>query len=209
MLPEPPILVITDRRMANRPLADVIVAALEGGCRWVLLREPDLASGELVGLDRDVAALCKRHNALLSVSADVGAAAAIGAGGVHLPQRAADAETVARARAALGGAALIGISCHSLEEAEAAQRLGADYVTLSPVFLTESKPGYGPALGTARLASMIAALRLPVLALGGIAPDNAAAVRASGAAGLAVMGLIMRAAEPAAAFGDLADGWRG
>jgi thiamine-phosphate pyrophosphorylase len=208
MLPEPPILVITDRRMASRPLADVLGAALEGGCRWVLLREPDLASGDLAELGRDVATLCKRHNALLSISADVTAATEIGAGGVHLPQRAANAETVARARAALGKAALIGVSCHSLEEAEAAQRLGADYVTLSPVFLTESKPGYGPALGTERLASMIAVLHLPVLALGGIAPDNAAAVRASGAGGLAVMGLIMRAKDPAAAFGDLADGWQ-
>ena len=89
MLPEPPILVITDRRMASRPLADVLGAALEGGCRWVLLREPDLASGDLAELGRDVATLCKRHNALLSISADVTAATEIGAGGVHLPQRAA------------------------------------------------------------------------------------------------------------------------
>ncbi len=121
MLPDPPFLVITDRRMASRPLAEVIGAALQGGCRWVLLREPDLASNELVDLGRDLAALCKRHRAMLSISADVAAAGAIGAGGIHLPQRAADAETVARARAALGKAALIGISCHSLKEAQAAQ----------------------------------------------------------------------------------------
>ncbi len=146
---------------------------------------------------------------MLSISADVAAAGAVGAGGVHLPQRAADPEPVARARAAMGDAALIGISCHSLEEAHAAQALGADYITLSPVFLTESKPGYGPALGTDGLSSMIAALRLPVLALGGIAPDTAAEVRGSGAAGLAVMGLVMRAADPAAAFATLLRAWRG
>ena len=209
MLPEPPILVITDRRMASRPLADVIAAALAGGCRWVLLREPDMPSGDLVALGRDLAELCGRHDALLSISGDVAAAGAIGAGGVQLPQRSADANTVTSARTALGAAALIGISCHSLEEARAAQQLAADYITLSPVFLTESKPGYGPALGADQLASMVAALHLPVLALGGIEPDNAAEVRKSGAAGLAVMGLVMRSADPKAAFARLRDAWRG
>ena len=209
MLPDPPILVITDRRMASRPLVDVIAAALRGGCRWVLLREPDLTSGARVDLGRDIEALCKRHRALLSISADVAAADAVGAGGVHLPQRAADAEIIARARAALGKSTLIGISCHSLGEAQAAQELGADYVTLSPLFLTESKPGYGPALGTDRLSTMVAALRLPVLALGGIGPDNAAEVRASGVAGIAVMGIIMRAADPEAMFAGLHHAWRG
>lgn len=208
-LPRPPILVITDRRMASRPLAEVVEAALRGGCRWVLLREPDLARDALIELGEDIAALCARHGARLSVSADISAASAIGAGGIHLPQRLADAETMARARAALGGAARVGISCHSRGEADSARRLGADYVTLSPIFLTESKPGYGPALGAEALASAVAALPLPVLALGGIGPDNAAAMRGAGAAGLAVMGLVMRADDAAAAFRGLRQAWEG
>lgn len=208
-LPDPPILVITDRRMAARPLADVVEAALRGGCRWVSLREPDLDREALIELGGELATLCAGHNARLSVSADVAAASAIRAGGVHLPQRLAGTDAVTEARAALGKAALIGISCHSLEEAEAARRFGADYVTLSPIFLTESKPGYGPALGTNALAEMAAALDMPALALGGIGPDNAAAVRGSGAAGIAVMGSIMRAEDAAATFRRLRESWEG
>jgi thiamine-phosphate pyrophosphorylase len=207
-LPDPPILVITDRRMASQPLADVVEAALRGGCRWILLREPDLATDGLIDLGRTLQPLCRRHGSILSVSADGAAAAALGAG-LQLPQRAARPGCIASARAALGAAVPIGISCHSREEADAAARLGADYITLSPVFLTDSKPGYGPALGTDRLSSLVAAVGVPVLGLGGITAENAAAVRRSGAAGIAVMGLIMRAPDAAAAFAALRTAWRG
>lgn len=195
--------------MAARPLAGVVEAALRGGCRWVSLREPGLDRAALTELGKQIAALCAAHAARLSVGADVAAAAAIGAGGVHLPQRLAGKDTVTQARAALGKAALIGISCHSLEEAEAARRHGADYITLSPIFLTGSKPGYGPALGTDALAEMAVSLDVPVLALGGIGPDNAASVRGSGAAGIAVMGSIMRAEDAVAAFRRLRESWEG
>ena len=208
-LPHPPILVITDRRMAKRPLTDVVAAALDGGCRWVLLREPDLDRDALIDLGGQIAVLCARHRATLSVSADIGAASAISAAGVHLPQRLTDEETVMQARAALGGGALIGVSCHSLQEAATARRFGADYVTLSPVFPTESKPGYGPALGVETLASMTAALDLPALGLGGIDAGNAASVRNSGVAGIAVMGLVMRAEDATAAFRRLLAAWEG
>jgi thiamine-phosphate pyrophosphorylase len=207
-LPDPPILVITDRRMASQPLADVVGAALHGGCHWVLLREPDLATDDIIDLGRTLQPLCRRHGAVLSVSADISAAAALGAG-LQLPQRAVQTGCIASARTALGASVPIGISCHSQEEADAAAQLGADYVTLSPVFLTDSKPGYGPALGTGRLSSMAAATNLPVLGLGGITPENAAAVRRSGAAGIAVMGLIMRAPDAAVAFAALQAAWRG
>jgi thiamine-phosphate pyrophosphorylase len=75
---------------------------------------------------------------------------------------------------------------------------GADYVTISPIFLTDSKPGYGPALGIAGLAATVAAANGPVLALAGINPSNARACLNAGASGIAVMGEIMRAADPEA-----------
>jgi thiamine-phosphate pyrophosphorylase len=99
--------------------------------------------------------------------------------------------------------ALIGASAHSAGEAAARLRAGADYVTLSPVFLTASKPGYGPALGLDGLAAAAAAAPGPVLALGGITLANAALCRAAGAAGIAVMGEIMRADDPQATVADL------
>ena len=206
-LPDPPVLVITDRRMAGKPLGDVLNAVLDAGARWILVREPDLSGDALAAVIGEAGDLCARHDATLSVSADIDAAAAGRARGVHLPQRLAVPETVDRARDRLGDDALIGISAHSLEEATAAEAAGADYVTLSPIFLTESKPGYGPALGLDTLRAHSAALSIPVVALGVIEPVDAAPVRQSGAAGIAVMGGIMRAEDPGAAMSALLHAW--
>lgn len=206
-LPEPPVLVITDRRMATRPLVEVVERALDGGCRWILLREPDLDTPVLTALGREIAARCRTHGARLSISADLETAIAVDADGLHLPQRLAAADQIERARARLRPDAAIGISCHSLHEATEAALCGADYITLSPVFLTDSKPGYGPALGAGPFGEIAAHVGIPVLALAGISAANAAAVRAAGAAGIAVMGNVMRADDPAAAVAALIRAW--
>ena len=101
------------------------------------------------------------------------------------------------ARARLPGA-LIGASAHTADEAAALLRAGADYVTVSPVFLTASKPGYGPALGLDGLARIVAQVPGPVVALGGITSQNAALCLSTGAQGIAVMGEVMRSADPEA-----------
>src|SRR5204863_1048004 len=98
---------------------------------------------------------------------------------------------------------LVGASAHSPGEAAAQIAARADYVTISPVFLTASKPGYGPAIGLHGLAAAAGAARGPVLALGGIDETSAASCLAAGAHGIAVMGEIMRAAEPEAAIRNL------
>ena len=127
---------------------------------------------------------------------DVDAALAAGAAGVHVPA----GGSPAAARQRLGATALIGQSAHNGEEAGAAGRAGADYVTLSPIFVTASKPGYGPALGLSVLGE---AWPLPVLALGGIDKSNHAACLRAGAAGIAVMGSAMRAENPQAFMAGL------
>jgi thiamine-phosphate pyrophosphorylase len=207
ILPAPPILIITDRRMADRPLTDIIAAALRGGGRWFLLREPDLPAADRLSLAASLAALCAPFGARLSVSADLLAAAAVQTTGIHLPQRMAQPETVATARAQLGPDALIGVSAHSSAEAMAAQTAGADYVTLSPVFLTDSKPGYGPALGPDGFRSLAAALDIPAVALGGIAAETVPSMRTAGAAGVAVMGGVMRADDPEGETQRLLSAW--
>jgi thiamine-phosphate pyrophosphorylase len=207
-LPDPPVLVITDRRMAEAPLADVLEAVLAAGCRWILVREPDLGGAALASVTHDANRLCAPHDARLSISADLDAAATARAGGIHLPQRLADRETVAMARTQLDDGALVGISTHSPEEAREAQELGADYVTLSPIFLTASKPGYGPAIGLDALRTQTAALTIPIVALAGIEPGNAAQVRGAGAAGIAVMGSVMRARNPGAVMTTLLAAWQ-
>ena len=96
---------------------------------------------------------------------------------------------------------IVGRSCHDAAELARAAAQGCDYVTLSPVFPSPSKPGYGPALGPAGLAALIRPAGPLVYALGGVTPDRVAACRAAGAHGVAVMGAVMR--EPALVAGYL------
>jgi thiamine-phosphate pyrophosphorylase len=150
-------------------------------------------------LARRLVAAAEPWGAAVVISGDAETALEVGAAGVHLPQ----GRSVGLARQLLGPDSLIGVSVHSLEEARAASNAGADYATLSPVFVTESKPGYGPALGLAEFARIAEAVPLPLLALAGIDADNARACMAEGAAGIAVMGGVMRAADPAVAVAEL------
>ena len=191
-LPRPPLLVITDRAVARRPLPEIAAACFAGGCRWLSLREKDLPHDERVALLRELVAVGKSHGARVTVHVDVAAARAAGAGGVHLPA----GGSPAAARQVLGAAALIGISAHDYADIVHAETEGADYVTLSPIFASASKPGYGPALGVDELADLAAKSLIPVLALGGIDDRNAAACLAAGAAGVAVMGAVMAVADP-------------
>ena len=198
-LPEPPLLVITDRGQARAPLPEIAEALFRAGGRWLMLREKDLAAAARRELLRELVALGARFGATVTVNGDLAAAEAAGAAGVHLPGGA----DIGAARRALGPAALLGASAHSLEEAMTAAESGADYVTLSPIFESASKPGYGPALGPAGLGAVAARLTIPAVALGGVATANAQACLAAGAAGVAVMGAVMAAADPGAAARDL------
>jgi thiamine-phosphate pyrophosphorylase len=195
-LPRPSLLVITDRHQARTPLDDVAARLFAGGCRWLSLREKDLSAADRLALLRRLVALGARWQARVTIHDDIAAAAEAGAAGVHLPSDG----SVAEARRLLGNDALIGQSAHNADEIARAAAAGADYVTLSPIFATISKPGYGPALGLAVLGE---AWPLPVLALGGIDANNAAGCMAAGAAGVAVMGGAMRALDPQAFMADL------
>jgi thiamine-phosphate pyrophosphorylase len=193
MLPSPPLLLVTDRRQASAPLEDVVSAALDGGCRWLMLREKDLDPDERQALARRLLRLCQGHAASLLVNSDVEAAAAVGAQGVHLPA----GGSVQDARSRLGGTALIGVSAHDAGELRRAEAEGADYATLSPVFRSPSKPTHGPALGLEGLRRLAAGCRIPILALGGVAPGRVRGCLDSGARGVAVMGAVMAAQDPA------------
>jgi thiamine-phosphate pyrophosphorylase len=202
ILPQPPVLLITDRTQATAPVERVVAGALDGGCRWVLLRDKDMPAAERLALLRRLIDLGRSRGATVMVSADAAAAKQAGAAGVHL---AAGGDPSA-ARRVLGAGALIGVSAHSLAEARSAQEQGADYVTLSPIFATASKPGYGPALGLEGLRAACSRLDIPVIALGGVGADTARPCLDAGAAGIAVMGEIMRAPKPEVATRALVSG---
>jgi thiamine-phosphate pyrophosphorylase len=193
------LLVITDRRQARRSLEDTAASVFDGGARWLSLREKDLAPAERVALAARLVALARPRGAAVLVHEDLDAALQSGAAGVHLPSGA----DPATARRRLGRGALIGVSAHSAAEVQAAAARGADYVTVSPIFASASKPGYGPILGLATLAILARAVTIPVIALGGVTQATAAECRAAGAAGIAVMGHVMRAADPRAVTAQL------
>ncbi|HEX3412701.1 MAG TPA: thiamine phosphate synthase [Stellaceae bacterium] len=192
-LPVPPLLVISDRRQARRPLEEVAEAIFAGGCRWFSLREKDLPAAERRALLSALVVIGRRWKASVTVHEDVDAAAMAGAAGVHLPS----GGNPEGARTRLPGG-LVGASAHSAGEASALLGSGADYVTISPVFVTDSKPGYGPAIGLDGLAEIVARVPGRVIALGGINAATAPLCLSAGASGVAVMGEVMRAPNPQA-----------
>ena len=203
-LPALPILLITDRSQASRDLADVVAAAFDGGCRWVSLREKDMPATERRRL---VEALVKRaepYKARVGVHDDVALAASLGLRALHLPT----GGDVAAAKRLADPRCLIGRSCHSDAEVTAAAAAGSDYATLSPIFLTRSKPGYGPAVGVDTLAAIAQASLLPLVALGGLTPERTAACREAGAKGMAIMGEVMRADNPAHTMRAFVEAWQ-
>ena len=200
-----PLLAVTDRHGHPRPLAETVQAVLDGGGRWIWFRDRDLEADARLRLGARVAERVRAANGVLTVGGDVALARALGADGVHLGGGSGP-EAIAAARATLGAAALIGVSAHAPREAAAAARAGADYVTLSPIFTTTSKPGYGPALGPEGIAAA-RTVGLPIVALGGVGPEVIGACRAAVAAGFAVMGGPMRALDPADATRALLTAW--
>jgi len=204
-LPRLPLLLITDSAQSSLPLLEAVEGALRGGCRWVSLREKALAQEDREEMLRRQLSLAAEYGATVMVHGDIAAAARTGAGGIHL----SEPTQVSQAREALGRGALIGISAHGPADIADAAATGADYVTLSPIFSSRSKPGYGPALGLQRFAEIAARSPLPVLALGGIAAPSVEDCLAAGAAGVAVMGEIMRAQRPMATTADFVDVLRG
>jgi thiamine-phosphate pyrophosphorylase len=191
-LPRPPLLLVTDRKQARRPLTEVVAAALAAGCRWVSVREKDLSEDDQIATVRMLMPLTRRHGAKLTLHGEAAVAALCGADGVHLPS----GSDPAAARVRLGPDKLIGVSIHTVTEAEALDPAWVDYVLAGPAFETPSKPGYGPEIGRKGLAEIARASRVPVLAIGGLNPARVAEVVAAGPAGVAVMGGVMRAADP-------------
>lgn len=178
-----PLLLLTDRHQLppGRTLVETVAAAAAEGVDTVVLRELDLPEDTRAELATQLA----DHVGVVSARTLLPAAT-----GIHL----AAAQTGLDAR----GVPLRGRSCHDVAEVWRAASGGADYVTLSPVAPSASKPGYGPPLGVSDIGRAVtAAGRARLFALGGVDEHNAAVMREAGAHGVAVMGSVMRAEDPA------------
>ncbi len=190
---------VTDRtQTANRPLTDVVHAALDGGVRAIQLREKDLEGRELYVLAEQLRALTARYQAQLLVNDRIDVALAVEADGVHLGQHSFSVED---ARRLLGAGKLIGVSTHSQQEIDAAQ--DADFIVFGPVYYTPSKATYGEPQGLDRLRAAVTHSTLPVFAIGGIKTERVAEVVETGAHGVAMISALSAAPDPARAAREL------
>ena len=192
-----PLLVLTDRTQCRRPLVDVVAAAVDGGARTVVLREKDLPAADRAALADALRSALAPVDGTLVLAGTALTGTGLAGTAVHLS--AADAVPEPRP-------ALLGRSCHDRAAVDRAAAEGCDWVTVSPVRLTSSKPGYGPALGTAGLAALTGGP--PAYALGGLTAADAGSCLAAGAVGVAVMGAVMRAARPDLVVGELLEALR-
>jgi thiamine-phosphate pyrophosphorylase len=175
---------ITDRKqIKSRTLDTCVAGAIAAGVDWVQIREKDLPARSLLALTEAAVARARgQGHSFVMVNDRLDVALAAKAHGVHLGTRSMPVDLVRRLTPR---EFIAGVSCHSLEEALAAQAAGADYILLGPIFATPSKLPYGPPLGLVKLREVTFQISIPVFALGGITIDRVPLCRQNGAAGIA------------------------
>jgi thiamine-phosphate pyrophosphorylase len=188
---------VTDRkalsslpREQTRLLLEKMESAAREGADWIQVREKDLSGRELAALVAEALRRISRSCRIL-VNDRLDVAIAVGAGGVHLGESSVSVSEAKRmVREKIPGADfLLGVSVHSPELAQAAQRSGADYAIFGPVFATPSKAAFGRPQGVVQLAEVCKSASIPVLAIGGIATENARECVTAGASGIAAIRL--------------------
>jgi len=192
---------VTDSALAKgRPLPDVVRAAVDGGVTCVQVREKGFTSRAYVERLLSVRPLLRERGIPLFVNDRVDVALAVEADGIHLGQTDLP---LSMARGVAAGRLLIGVSCESVQDGVDAERGGADYVSVSPVFATPTKTDTASALGLDGVRAVRRAVRVPVVAIGGINATNAADVIRAGADGICVVSAIVSALDPRAAAASL------
>ena len=195
------LVLVTDRGLARgRPLAEIVRTAVAGGVTCVQLREKNCGTREFIEEARALLAALQPLGIPLIVNDRVDVALAVGADGVHLGQQ---DMAISDARRLGPPGWIIGVSAESRADAIRAENEGADYVGVSPVFATPTKIDHAPPLGLAGLRAIRGAVKIPLVAIGGIQLKNAREVIRAGADGLAVVSAIVAADSPRAAAADL------
>jgi thiamine-phosphate pyrophosphorylase len=188
------IIAVSSRLLCRGDFLSRLEAVAASGVWGLTLREKDLAEDEYTALARQAAEFCARHGTAFIVHGFTGAARILGGGRLQLPFR-----DFVRARESGGDlkGLTLGVSVHSVEEAQYAASQGAAYVVAGHIFPTASKPGLSPR-GLSFLSELCNQTAVPVYAIGGISEINIGEVRKAGAAGACLMSPFMNSADPAA-----------
>jgi len=176
----PRLYAITDRKKYGENFLKTLESILKKGVKMVQLREKDLKDAELYELAKKVRELTRKYGALLLINERFDIAMAVGADGVHLPERSFPPSVVKKIKPNF----IVGFSAHSLESAEYAEKEGADFITLSPIFKTSSHPEAEP-IGLKTLKEVSEKVNIPVYALGGITWERIKMCYKNGAYGVA------------------------
>ncbi len=192
---------VTDRGLARgRETLEIVTAAVQGGATVIQLREKDCATRDFIAQAFSIREFLKTRGIPLIINDRVDVAQAVKADGVHLGQTDMPLEM---AKGILGDTMIIGISAESLEDAIAAEKCGADYLGVSPIYATPTKTDTAPALGLEGLREIRKAVRLPLVGIGGLHCANASDVIRNGADGVAVVSAIVAADDPETAAREL------
>ena len=192
---------VTDRGLARgRSTLEIVKAAVHGGATVVQLREKDCSPREFIEQAFSIKEFLKDHGVPLIINDRLDVAQAVKADGVHLGQ---GDMPLGLAKQILGNSMIIGISAESLQDAIEAEKGGADYLGVSPIYATPTKTDTAPPLGLAGLKKIRKAVQLPLVGIGGLSKENAADVIRSGADGVAVVSAIVAADDPETAAREL------
>jgi thiamine-phosphate pyrophosphorylase len=188
---------VTDRKLARgRSTYQIVEAAIRGGVSCVQLREKTCSTREFVEEAQRIRELLAQKAIPLIINDRVDVALAVEADGVHLGQKDLSCRM---AREIVPESMVIGISAESVTDAIAAERDGADYIGVSPVYATPTKTDTKPPLGLTGLREIRAAVDIPLVGIGGLNANNAKEVIQSGADGVAVVSAIVSAEDPLSA----------
>lgn len=184
------IVAIADFDLLGPGLFNAVEACVRGGVSWICLRAKNSDSLVRVKLGAEIRERCP--SAFLSINGDPEACRRLNAQGLHLPSRGFDVRSIRMEFPQT----LLGVSCHSRKELEAAERSGVDYAFLSPVFAPVSKkvPSIG-VLGVEGFAEMTGGLAMPVFALAGATPEKLKQLAKTPAAGIAVCGSLFNCSD--------------
>lgn len=199
------LIVITDAGLASpRSIEEVVAAALDAGAPAIQLRAKDATAREMLAVGTRLRRLTREVGALLFVNDRVDVALALEAEGAHLGP---DDLPVAALRRAVPEGFLLGVSTDDPEVARRLVTEGADYVGCGTVYATSTKRDAGQVIGLEGLERVARAVDVPVVGIGGVTVERSAEVAATAAAGVAVVGAVMGAADPGAAVRRLLAPW--